>query len=186
MTAPRHPAQWGNGRAGAAPRLPRRPPRPHCAALLRHASTFAVILGLGFGAAGARAAAPEPGRYERVDVAPAKTSIYIGSVTMTMPGFTRAAGIYSSTYEAKVFPFFFSSEHGRLSVDIADAQLAQLARGEAIEFKGEAVNADGAARRIEGRATPADAASGRLKVRVFVSRRIELIFNTTYRFPDAK
>lgn len=172
-------------RAGARPRLPRRPVRAHCAAaLLRRASTLALILSLGFGAAGTGAATPELARYERVEVAPAKTSIYVGSVTMTMPGFTRQAGTYTSTYEARVFPFFFSNEHGRLRVDIADAQLGQLARGEAIDFKGQALSADGAERRIEGRATPADATSGKLKVRVFVSRRIELIFNTTYRFPD--
>ena len=41
---------------------------------------------------------------------------------------------------------------------------------------------DGAERRLEGTATPTDATSGKLKVRVFVSKRIELIFNTTYRF----
>ncbi|MBL9210138.1 MAG: hypothetical protein JNL92_06700 [Opitutaceae bacterium] len=122
--------------------------------------------------------------YARVAIAPTKTSIYIGTVAMTMPAFTRTAGTYSSTYDAKVFPFFFSSESGRLSVDISDALLHQLGRGEPIEFRGRAVNESGAERRIEGRATPADAASGKLKVRVFVSRRIELIFNTTYRFPD--
>ena len=31
-------------------------------------------------------------------------------------------------------------------------------------------------------ATPADAAGGKIKVRVFVTQKIELIFNTTYRF----
>ncbi len=136
----------------------------------------------------AASAAPSPDRpleaYARVEIAPTKTSIYIGTVAMTMPAFTRTAGTYTSTYAAKVFPFFFSNESGRLSVEISDALLHQLGRGEPIEFTGRAVNESGAERRIEGKATPADAASGKLKVRVFVSRRIELIFNTTYRFPD--
>lgn len=133
------------------------------------------------------AAADRPAStYARVEVEPTKTSIYIGSVAMTMPAFTRTADSYASSYVAKVFPFFFSNESGRLSVDISDDHLQRLARGEPIEFTGRAVNESGAERRIEGKATPADAASGKLKVRVFVSRRIELIFNTTYRFPDVK
>jgi hypothetical protein len=44
------------------------------------------------------------------------------------------------------------------------------------------VRSDGVERRVEGKATPVDATSGKIKVRVFVSKRIELIFNTTYRF----
>ena len=43
---------------------------------------------------------------------------------------------------------------------------------------------DGTERPVEGKATPTDARSGKIKVRVFVSKRIELIFNTTYVFPD--
>ena len=47
-----------------------------------------------------------------------------------------------------------------------------------------AVREDGAERRVEGKATPINRAAGKIKVRVFYSKRIELIFNTTYRFPD--
>ena len=43
------------------------------------------------------------------------------------------------------------------------------------------MNDDGEERHIEGRAVPADANTGKIKVRVFVSKRIQLIFNTTYR-----
>ncbi len=149
--------------------------------MLRRSLALAGLLLLP--AAAGRAADAAPDRFERVEVATTKTSIYLGTVTMTMPAFVRDPGGYASRYEARVFPFFFASERGRLSVSIADAQLARLARGEAVDFSGRAVNEDGDERRIEGRATPADAASGKLKVRVFVSRRIELIFNTTYRFP---
>jgi hypothetical protein len=120
--------------------------------------------------------------YNRVVVPPAKTSIYLGSVTMTMPDFTRKGGAYESSYQAKVFPFFFSNEQGRVSIEISDDQLRQLARGERMEFKGRGVRDDGAERRLEGTAIPTDATSGTLKIRIFVSKRIELIFNTTYRF----
>lgn len=124
-------------------------------------------------------------RFNRVDIAPTKTSIYIGSVSMTMPPFTRDHGAYASTYSAKVFPYFFYNEAGRISIELSDDALRALERGEPVEFKGEAFNDDGESRRIEGRAVPGDALSGKIKVRVFVSKRIQLIFNTTYRFPEA-
>lgn len=144
-----------------------------------------VFLLLAFGLAGsALAQAPATGRYDQVVVPPAKTSIYLGSVTMIMRAFVRQGGAYESSYQAKVFPYFFSNEQGRLTVEISDEQLDRLARGERIEFKGRGVRDDGVERRIEGTATPIDATSGKLKVRVFVSKRIELIFNTTYRFGE--
>jgi hypothetical protein len=130
----------------------------------------------------ARAAAALPGRYDQVEIAPTKTSIYIGSVSMTMPAFTRRPGGYASTYVARVFPYFFYNERGRLEIDVSDDQLRQLARGETIHFQGRGVNEDGEERHIEGRAVPKDATSGAIKVRVFVTKKIQLIFNTTYRF----
>lgn len=145
----------------------------------------AVVLGLLLAARVCAAGEHSLRDYARVEVAPTKTSIYLGSVAMTMPAFARAGGAYESTYEAKVFPFFFYNETGRLRVNISDDLLRTLARGEPIDFTGRAVRADGAERRVEGRATPTGAGAGKLKVRVFYSKRIELIFNTTYRFPDA-
>jgi hypothetical protein len=124
--------------------------------------------------------------YGRVAIAPTRTSIYLGSVAMTMPTFVRIDGGYEAPYVAKVFPFFFYNEAGRLRVEISDASLHRLEAGEAIEFGGRAFREDGAERRVEGKATPADAKSGKIKVRVFYSKRIELIFNTTYRFVDGK
>lgn len=124
---------------------------------------------------------PEP-RFDRVTVAPAKTSIYIGTVSLTMPAFIRKAGSFESSYQAKVFPYFFSNEDGRLRIEISDAQLKELAQGRRIQFQGRGVRDDGAERRIEGSALPSDAASGALTVRVFISKRIQLIFHTTYRF----
>jgi hypothetical protein len=131
----------------------------------------------------ARAAESPLSAYDRVDIAPTKTSIYLGSVAMTTGSFARKAGAYEATYAAKVFPFFFYNESGRIFIELSDAQLRALERGEAVDFKGRAVRGDGAERRVEGKATPADARNGKVKVRVFYSKRIELIFNTTYRFP---
>ncbi len=132
-----------------------------------------------------RAAEAPMGDFEHVVIAPTKTSIYIGTVSMTMPTFARKDGRYESTYAAKVFPYFFSNEKGTLAITLSEESLRQLEKGEAVEFTGRAVNTDGEERRIEGRATPGEATAGRsgkIKVRVFVSKRIELIFNTSYRF----
>lgn len=120
--------------------------------------------------------------YREVSVETSKTSIYVGSVTLRMPPFVRRGDEYHSTYVAKVRPYFFSSENGSLSIRFTDDELRRLAAGETIEFTGHAQNEDGEPRAITGRAVPADAHSGKLKVRVRVTSKIELIFNTTYRF----
>jgi hypothetical protein len=140
------------------------------------ACTFAVALA---------AADVRVGSDDRVLVPPARTSIYVGTVTLTTSPFVRLPGRYEAAYAAKVFPYFFYNEAGTLSVDVADEMLDALARGEPFDFKGRAVRSDGTERRVEGRATPVEPPNGKLKVRVFVSRRVELIFNTTYRFEPA-
>src|SRR4051812_4298830 len=125
-----------------------------------------ALLAFALGWSTVLAQGPAADRYDHVVVPPAKTSIYLGSVTMTLPDFVRKNGNYESSYQAKVFPYFFSNEQGRLTVEISDEQLTRLERGERIEFKGRGVRDDGTERRIEGTATPIDATSGKLKVRV--------------------
>ena len=124
---------------------------------------------------------PDLARYDRVEVAPSKTSIYIGRVTLTTTTFTRKHAAFRADYVAKVFPYFFYNEKGWISIELPDESLRQLAQGQTIQFKGHGMSEDGDERLIEGRAVPADATTGKLKVRVFVSKRIQLIFNTTYR-----
>ena len=120
-------------------------------------------------------------RYDLVTIAPASTSIYVGSVSLVLTPFVRKSGVYHSNYVAKVFPYFFWGEQGWITIDLSDDDLRQLAKGDVVQFKGRGGNKDGEERRIEGRAVPADVNSGKIKVRVFVSKRIQLIFNTTYR-----
>lgn len=123
-----------------------------------------------------------PPGYERVIIQPVKTSIYVGSVTLTTTPFQAGDGRYSASYRAKVFPYFFSSEHGSLWIAFDEGDFARLERGELVNFTGRAENSDKEDRRIEGRAVPVTAKTGTIKVRVFVSKKIELIFNSTYRF----
>jgi hypothetical protein len=126
--------------------------------------------------------APLASAYAEATVATAKTSIYIGAVTLKMPPFVREGDTYRSTYAAKVFPLFFYNESGRIAITLTDQNLRQLAAGERVYFKGEAFSSEEEPRRVEGQADPADAMSGKIKVRVWVSKNIELIFNTTYQF----
>jgi hypothetical protein len=154
---------------------------------VRVASRFALALAVLLPAARSAAAEAPPSspaaRYAQVTVAPAKTSIYIGSVSLTVPPLTRSDGAYAAEYRAKVFPFFFFSEHGRLSIDFPDEDLHRLLRGETVQFKGRALNSSGEKRRIEGRAVP-DAPGvdhGKIKIRVWAGK-IELIFNSAYQF----
>ena len=127
-------------------------------------------------------APPLPTFYQRATVATAKTSIYIGNVKLSTEPFTRKGDVYSTTYVAKVFPLFFMSEAGRITITITDDDLRQLAAGERIYFNGAGFDTSEEPRKIEGHADPADERSGKIKVRVWVSKNIELIFNTTYRF----
>lgn len=140
-----------------------------------------LLLALVLSAAAARGA---PGAPERVEVPPMKTSIYVGSVTLATTGFVRAGEEFRSTYEAKVFPWFFWGEHGTISIRVPAADLEKLARGERIEFTGDALNHKGKPRRVTGNAEPADAAGGRIKVRIHVDD-VALVFHGTYRFAAA-
>jgi hypothetical protein len=126
-----------------------------------------------------------PERFNVVATKPAAASIFIGTVTMTMPPFVRRDTVYSSTYTARVFPFFYS-EKGRISIVIPSDDLRRVARGEAADFWGRAINDSGDVRKIEGSATPTGPFSGKLKVKVFITRRIALTYYTTYELQGAE
>lgn len=142
---------------------------------------LSVLFGAVAAVPGAERAGQGPGR---VIVAPAKTSILVGSVTLTLTDFLPHAGAYEARYAARVFPFSFLNETGVLSVPLSEEDWQNLEQGEAITFRGAGRRTDGAVRLITGRAVPDDAKSGRLKVRVVVARGIELVFDTHYRTGD--
>ncbi len=122
--------------------------------------------------------------WDHITVDPMKTSIYIGSVKLTTGQFVRQGSTLATTYEAKVLPWFFWSETGKITITLADADLARMARGETAEFTGEAFNHKNKPRTVAGRVQPADATSGKIKVRIMADG-IELIFNSTYRYDSA-
>lgn len=124
-----------------------------------------------------RAAAPA---WNRVTVEPIKTSIYVGSVTLVSGTFVRDGENFSTTYEAKVRPWFFWGESGTITIKMPAAELEKLAKGQRAEFTGEGYNQKHKRRTVTGYAQPADATTGKIKVRIAVDG-IELVFNGGYR-----
>lgn len=139
---------------------------------------FLLLLGMGMLRADSP---PGDGRWDAVRVPPIKTSIYVGSVTLTTDVFRRDGDVFHSTYEAKVWPWFFWSETGRITIRLPYAELEKLARGERVQFTGEAMNHKDKPRHVTGHADRGDDTSGRIKVRIGVDDT-EIIFNGTYQF----
>lgn len=117
--------------------------------------------------------------FTRATVPAMKTSIYVGSVTLSTGTFERRGDQWLTTYNAKVFPWFPWSEHGGITITVTDADLARLAKGETVEFTGDAQNHKKKPRKVTGRAQPANDHSGKIKVRIHVDD-VELIFNGSY------
>ncbi len=119
--------------------------------------------------------------WNRVAVEPMKTSIYVGSVRLITAEFRKDGDGFSATYAAKVFPWAFWNETGRIHIAIAGDDLARLQRGERCEFTGEAFNHKEKPRRVTGYADPesADGSTGKIKVRIAFDD-MKLTFNGRY------
>ncbi len=141
---------------------------------------FLLLSALGLIAPLRAETAPVVTGWDRITVAPMKTSIYIGSVTLIPGVFRREGSTLAATYTVKVFPWFFWGETGRITITLSDAELASLNKGEVVEFTGDGVNQKHKPRKVTGRAQPADATSGKFKIRI-AADGYELIFNSTYR-----
>jgi hypothetical protein len=124
------------------------------------------------------------GDWDVVRVEPVKTSIYVGSVALTTSEFRREGDKYAATYEAKVWPWFFWSETGQLTITLTETDRERLQRGERVEFTGDATSHKNKPRHITGWAERHSPATGKIKVRISVDDT-ELIFNSTYRFINA-
>ena len=146
-----------------------------------------VVLPLCCALASLRAAEPAAilTGWDRVTVAPMKTSIYVGSVTLTTETFVRSGSTLATNYVAKVWPWFFWGETGHITITLTDANLASMAKSETTEFTGEAFNHKNKPRKVTGRTQPKDAVSGKFKIRILADG-YELIFNGAYQFGDGK
>jgi hypothetical protein len=126
------------------------------------------------------APSPAPARWSSISVESMKTSIYVGNVTLTTSELRREGDRYTATYDARVWPWAFWNENGRLTIQFSDADVERLHRGERVEFTGDATNHKNKPRHISGRAERVDATNGKIKVRIGVDD-IELIFNGGFR-----
>ena len=121
--------------------------------------------------------------WDTVAIASMKTSIYIGSVTLTTSEFKREGDQYTATYEARIWPWIFWNETGRITIKLPADDVERLKRGERVEFVGEAANHKNKPRHVTGRADRISDDTGKIKVRIGVDDT-ELIFNGTYRVPS--
>lgn len=143
-------------------------------------SRFPALLLLAAALAPPARASDDLARFGRVEIAPASASFYIASVSMSYQPFQRRGAAFASSYVARVFPYFFLGEKGRIWINVPDDALRRVLRGEAVSFSGRAVNDSGDERKVEGTATPTGPWGGKIRVRVSVTRRIVLSYNTTY------
>jgi hypothetical protein len=118
-------------------------------------------------------------RFSEVAIKPATAFIYVATVTMTIPPFIRHNDVYSSTYTARVFPYFYT-ERGNIWITVPDDALRRVAGGQSVDFTGRAVNEDGEVRKVTGHASPSGRTAGTIQVQVFVTRRISITYDTTY------
>jgi hypothetical protein len=137
-----------------------------------------LVLAL-FGTATLFAAPLLRSEWNRVQVDPLKTSIYVGSVTLATTPFKRDSDTLTANYVAKVFPWFFWGETGQITIHFSAGDMGKLQRGERSEFTGEAINQKQKFRTVTGYADPTDNQSGKIKVRIAVDD-LELIFNGPY------
>jgi len=123
-------------------------------------------------------------KFGKVAIDPAAANLYIATVSMAFQPFIRHKAEYSSTYVARVFPFFYT-ERGRISIVIPDDLLHRVDRGEPVDFVGRALSDSGDSRKVEGHAVPTGPMRGKIRVRVFISRRLSLSYDTTYELTGA-
>jgi hypothetical protein len=115
-----------------------------------------------------------------IAVAPAKTSIYIGRLTVTPGLFVHDASGYNASLGIDLWPYGYH-EDAKVGIAVSAETLARLERGESVEFAGRVTRRNGQTRRVTGRAVPTGPDSGTIEVRVFLGGKISVSFSTTYR-----
>lgn len=118
---------------------------------------------------------------EKVAVPPMRTSIYVGSVTLSVTEFERSSGslYYSAEYHARVIPWWFWTESGTITLKPTEDAIEQLLAGETIEVDGEATNHHGKPRTVSARIRPSDDGAGTIKVRIDAGGT-KLVFDGSY------
>jgi hypothetical protein len=118
-------------------------------------------------------------RNSTIVVAPAKTSIYIGRLTVLPAPFAWDGTGFEASLTVALEPYGIHDE-ARVTIQVSDDDLQRLQRGEVVDFKGRVIRKNGQTRRLTGRAIPIGPAGGKLDIKVFMSSQITVSFATTY------
>jgi hypothetical protein len=125
-------------------------------------------------------AADDLARYSVISVAPARTSIYIGRLTVTPGPFERTPTGYRAALGVDVAPFFYHDD-ARVVIDVPEVKVRELKNGKAIAFTGRVIRKNGQFRRVTGTATPTGESVGNIDIRVYLTSRMIITFSTTYK-----
>lgn len=150
--------------------------------MVRMAGLAAAILTVAIGEVSAADTLPP----QAVEIPVMRTSIYIGSVTLTVSTLERIADTldYSADYQARVIPWLFWSETGRITLTPKETDIERLFEGETIEVDGSATNHRGKPRIVSAKIQPEDLDGGIIKVRIEAGGT-KLVFDGRYRFENA-
>ena len=124
-------------------------------------------------------AAEDSGRFSVIHVAPARTSIYIGRLTVTPGPFQRTATGYKADLGVDLAPYFYHDD-AHVTIEVADAKLGDLQNGKAIDFRGRVIRSNGQSRRLTGRAIPTGPNGGLIEILVYLTSQVTVSFSTTY------
>jgi hypothetical protein len=117
-------------------------------------------------------------------IEPSSTSLAGGKARLIVGTLNRQQVSYVGDYQLKVWPYFFKSEKGALSMIVSDESLRKLTQAVPVAFTGKAMT-DGSdkTRPIDARATPSATDRGALTFSIQTENG-KLVFNTSYRFGD--
>lgn len=123
------------------------------------------------------------GARRSLHIAESSLSLTLVTITLSPSQLTPRGELYTGSYQVRVSPIVIGSESGRMSVQVPEAALRRLERGDTVSFTGEAVSQSGKSRQVDARATPADADTGQVRLRITANGR-KLVFHTGYRFGE--
>jgi len=104
--------------------------------------------------------------------------------TLIVGPLTRSNGTYVGEFKVNIFPYFFKSDRGRLSINVPDQALAAMNKGKPVAVNGTSTSAkNGVVRRVEITAMPQDRDHGTVSL-WFLAGDQKMIFTTSYHFTN--
>jgi len=142
-----------------------------------------LLLASSWGAA--QAAAPATNPAGRVLILENSTMpLTTAKATLIVGPLTRTNGVYVGDFKVKVFPYFFKSDRGWLSIKVPDQALAAMDQGKPVAVTGTSTSAkNGVVRHVEITVMPKDHDHGIVSIWFMVGDQ-KMIFTTVYQFTN--